>query len=151
MKISFIFSKIADMNKHVYILIITLLICGCSNEKDFIQDVYVNEIIDLNLPIYSELNTAGNSMFLEGGIEGIIIYKGIGREYKIYDRKCSYEPSLTCSRIDSVYSGIAWCKCCPSAFDINNSGDPINAPALLPLKKYQWSLDDNNILRIFNY
>ena len=149
MKISFILPKIADMKKLTYILTISMLVFSCNSKDDFIQDVYVNELIDLSLPIYSEIVTPGNSIFVEGGVEGIIIYHGVGNDYKVYDRNCSYEPSLACSVIDSVNSGIAYCGCCASAFLISNTGEAINAPALLPLKTYHWSLD-NNILRIFN-
>ena len=138
------------MKKLTYTLIISILFLSCNSKDDFIQDVYVNETIPLNLPEYSEILIPGNSIFVDGGVEGIIIYHGVGTTYKIYDRNCSYEPSLSCSHIDSVNSGIAYCGCCPSVFDINNTGEPINAPALLPLKQYNWSLDNNNILRIFN-
>jgi len=138
------------MKKRNCILIIIILIFSCNNKDDYIQDVYVNEIIPLSLPEYSDVLIPGNSIFVTGGVEGIIIYHGVGDDYKVYDRNCSYEPSLACSYIDSVNSGIAYCGCCPSVFDINNSGEPINAPALLPLKQYNWSLDNNNILRIFN-
>ena len=137
------------MKKLTYILTISMLVFSCNSKDDFIQDVYVNELIDLSLPIYSEIVTPGNSIFVEGGVEGIIIYHGVGNDYKVYDRNCSYEPSLACSVIDSVNSGIAYCGCCASAFLISNTGEAINAPALLPLKTYHWSLD-NNILRIFN-
>ena len=133
-----------------YLLIISILICNCSNKNDYIQDIYVNQFIDLSLPIYSDIATPGNSIFIEGGAEGIIIYRGFGQEYKVYDRNCSYEPSLTCSYIDSVNSGIAYCGCCTSAFLISNTGEPINAPALLPLKEYNWSINSSNILHIFN-
>ena len=138
------------MKKLTYTLIIGILFLSCNSKDDFIQNVYVNETIPLNLPEYSEILIPGNSIFVEGGVEGIIVYHGVGKNYKIYDRNCSYEPSLSCSHIDSVNSGIAYCGCCPSVFDINNTGEPINAPALLPLKQYNWSLDNNNILRIFN-
>ena len=138
------------MKKRNCILIISILIFSCNNKDDYIQDVYVNEIIPLSLPEYSDVLIPGNSIFVTGGIEGIIIYHGVGDDYKVYDRNCSYEPSLACSYIDSVNSGIAYCGCCPSVFDINNSGEPINAPALLSLKQYNWNLDNNNILRIFN-
>ena len=150
MKTSFILRKIAGMKKFNYILIISILIFSCNSKNDFIQNVYVNETVPLNLPEYSEILIPGNSIFVEGGVEGIIIYHGVGEDYKVYDRNCSYEPSLACSHIDSVNSGIAYCGCCTSAFLISNTGEPINAPALLSLKKYNWSLDNNNVLRIFN-
>jgi len=137
------------MKKYNY-LIITIIIYSCSSKNDYIQDVYVNEIVDLSLPIYSDITTPGNSIFVEGGVEGIIIYHGVGEEYKVYDRNCSYEPSLECSHIDSVNSGIAYCGCCTSAFLISNTGEPINAPALLPLKEYNWSINASKTMRIFN-
>ena len=137
------------MKNSIYILIISVLFFSCNTKDDYIQEVYVNEFINLSLPEYSELTTTGNTIFIEGGVEGIIIYHGVGNDYKVYDRNCSYEPSLACSVIDSVSSGIGYCRCCTSAFLISNNGEAINAPALLPLKSYSWSLD-NNILRLFN-
>jgi len=149
MKIPFFLSKIAVMKKLTYLLAISILMTNCDDENCYIQDVYVNERIDLSLPIYSEIFTPGNSIFIEGGAEGIIIYHGTGDGYKVYDRSCSYEPCLSCSYIDSVSSGIAYCGCCPSAFSLYSEGAVLNAPALLTLKAYNWSLD-NNILKIFN-
>lgn len=137
------------MNKFIYLIIFSICICSCNDNNCYIQDVYVNKVIDLNLPIYSKISTEGSSMFIDGGVEGIIIFHAVGGNYKIYDRNCSYEPCLPCSQIDSIESGIAYCGCCPSVFDINNEGNPINAPALLPLKPYSYNLE-NNILRIFN-
>jgi Rieske Fe-S protein len=139
------------MKKLTYILTISILVFSCNSKEDYIQNVYVDEYVNLNLPEYSELNTSGGAIFTEGGVEGIIIYHGVGDDYKVYDRNCSYEPSLSCSVIDSVNSGIAFCGCCTSAFLISNTGESINAPALLPLKTYNWSLDDNNVMRIHNY
>jgi hypothetical protein len=138
------------MKKLTYILTISILVFSCNSKEDYIQNVYVDEYVNLNLPGYSELNTSGGAIFTEGGVEGIIIYHGVGDDYKVYDRNCSYEPSLSCSVIDSVNSGIAFCGCCTSAFLISNTGESINAPALLSLKTYNWSLDDNNVIHIFN-
>lgn len=131
-------------------IIILLFIFSCSSENDYIKDVYVNIEIDISLPEYSDLNTIGNSIFIEGGNKGILIYHSGVNEYKIYDRNCSYEPSLQCSYIDSLNSIIAYCGCCTSAFLLDNNGLSINSPALLPLKMYNWSLHNSTILRIFN-
>ena len=141
--------KIVCMKKVAFYLIISVLIIACHSRENYIQNVYVNEHIDLSLPEHSDLAVPGSAIFVKGGVEGIIIYHGVGDDYKVYDRNCSYEPSLACSVIDSVNSGIAYCGCCASAFLISKNGEAINAPALLPLKMYNWSLD-NNILRISN-
>ena len=139
------------MKLAVYILSILFILSTCNTKDDYIQEVYVDIIVDLNLPEYSNLQASGNSIFIEGGVEGIIIYHGVGSHYNVYDRNCSYEPSLSCSKIDSVDAGIAYCGCCTSAFLLSNDANVLNSPALLPLKAYNWSLgNNNNILRIFN-
>ena len=150
----FLFCKIAIMKSSIYILSISLLIASCNSKDDYIEDVYVNILIDLSLPEYSDLQVSGNSIFdvpllNEEGVEGIIIYHGVGDDYKVYDRNCSYEPSLACSYIDSVSSGIAYCGCCPSAFLLGQDGAAANSPALLPLKKYYWTLSGSQ-MRISN-
>ena len=136
------------MKNMVFCLLTISVFYSCNKKEDFIQDVYVNEFIDLSLPEYDELNTTGNSIFIEGGVEGIILYHGLGDEYKAYDRNCSVEPSLACSRIDSINAGIAFCGCCPAAFLISNTGEAIHH-AQLPLKSYYCVLN-NNILTITN-
>ena len=133
------------MKSAIYILIALFFFSTCNTKDDYIQEVYVNINIDLNLPEYSDLQVSGNSIFIEGGVEGIIIYHGIGNDYKVYDRNCSYEPSLSCSQIDSVDSGIAYCGCCTSAFLLSNDASVLNSPALLPLKKYYWTFSGSQM------
>lgn len=140
MNYSFLFHKIAVMKSAFYILSALFFLSTCNTKDDYIQEIYVNINIDLNLPEFSDLQVSGNSIFIEGGVEGIIIYHGVGNDYKVYDRNCSYEPSLSCSQIDSVDAGIAYCGCCTSAFLLSNNASVLNSPALLPLKKYYWTL-----------
>ena len=145
----FLFCKIAIMKLGLYILSISLLIASCNSKKDYVKEVYVNILLDLSLPEYSDLQISGNSIFIEGGVEGIIIYHGVGDDYKVYDRNCSYEPCLACAVIDSVNSGIAYCGCCTSMFLLEQDGAATNSPALLPLKAYYFTLDGSQ-MRISN-
>ena len=132
-----------------YILSILFIFSTCNTKDDYIQEIYVNINVDLNLPEYSDLQASGSSIFIKGGVEGIIIYHGVGNHYKVFDRNCSYEPSLSCSKIDTINAGIAYCGCCSSAFLLSNEASVINSPALLPLKAYNFNYNDP-ILRIFN-
>ena len=132
------------MKLSAYFLSFGLLIASCNSQDDYIPEIYVNILIDLGLPEYSDLQIPGNSIFIEGGVKGIVIYHGVGNDYRVYDRNCSYQPSLSCSVIDSVSSGIAYCGCCNSVFSLEN-GDILNSPALLPLKKYYWTLAGNQM------
>jgi hypothetical protein len=123
------------LERKLIILLLLFIHCGDSNE--YIQNVYVDIEIDLSLPEFSTLNTVGNSMFLEGGNKGIIIYSFSNYEYKIYDRNCSYEPSLSCSYIDSINSTIAFCGCCSSAFLLDQNGSAANSPCNFTTKTVQ--------------
>lgn len=137
------------MKKAKFLVLFLIIISSCGDSNDYIRDVYVDVEIDLSLPEFSPLNTVGNSIFIEGGNKGIIIYRFSNYEYNIYDRNCSYEPNLECSYIDSINSTIAMCGCCSSAFLLDQNGVAANSPAVLPLKQYNYSLN-NTLLHIFN-
>ena len=137
------------MKKAKFLVLFLIIISSCGDSNDYIRNVYVDVEIDLSLPEFSPLNTVGNSIFIEGGNKGIIIYRFSNYEYNIYDRNCSYEPNLECAYIDSINSTIAMCGCCSSAFLLDQNGVAANSPAVLPLKQYNYSLN-NTLLHIFN-
>ena len=137
------------MKKAKFLVLFLIIISSCGDSNDYIRNGYVDVEIDLSLPEFSPLNTVGNSIFIEGGNKGIIIYRFSNYEYNIYDRNCSYEPNLECSYIDSINSTIAMCGCCSSAFLLDQNGVAANSPAVLPLKQYNYSLN-NTLLHIFN-
>ena len=134
--------------KIIYISIMALY-ASCSNQDDYIKDVFVNIEIPVNQPEYSDLEPIGGSIFINGGVKGIIIYHANINEYIAYDRNCSFEPSNPCSIIDSISSTMAFCECCSSVFLIDQDGISANGPALLPLKKYYTSFSSGK-LRITN-
>ena len=137
------------MKKAKFLVLFLIIISSCGDSNDYIRNVYIDVEIDLSLAEFSPLNTVGNSIFIEGGNKGIIIYRFSNYEYNIYDRNCSYEPNLECSYIDSINSTIAMCGCCSSAFLLDQNGVAANSPAVLPLKQYNYSLN-NTLLHIFN-
>jgi len=121
----------------IRILALLYLLCiSCQKEEDYIQNVMVDINLNLTLPEFSELQTIGNYIFITGGVKGIIVYHQSFDIYKTYDRNCSYQPSLSCSKIDSVNSTIAICNCCDSNFLLGQNGQTISGPAILPLKQY---------------
>ena len=126
-----------------------LLFFSCQKEEDYIQNVVVDINLNLTLPEFSDLQAVGNYVFITGGVKGIIVYCQGFDSYKTYDRNCSFEPSLTCAKIDSVNSSIAICKCCDSMFLLGQNGETIDGPALLPLKQYQNNLSED-FLYIYN-
>jgi len=136
--------------KKIIILVFSLLfLSSCVDRDDYIQDVYVNIEVPVNQPEYSDLDAIGNSIFITGGVKGIIIYHANVNDYRAFDRNCSFEPSTQCAYIDSVNSTIASCNCCSSKFLIDQNGRTANGPALLPLKEYYTSFS-GGILKIKN-
>ena len=127
-----------------------LLFFACQKEEDYIQNVMVDYNLNLSLPEHSDLQTVGNYIFIEDeGVKGIIVYRQDFNTYKTYDRNCSYEPSLSCAKIDSINSPIAICNCCESKFLLNQNGNAIGSPAILPLKQYSNTLE-GDFLSIYN-
>tara|TARA_B100001029_G_C15002641_1_gene419098 strand:+ start:693 stop:1106 length:414 start_codon:yes stop_codon:yes gene_type:complete len=137
------------MKNSFFLLLNLLFIFSCLNTNDYIQDVYVNIEIPINQPEYSGLDAIGNSIFITGGLKGIIIYHANVNDYRAFDRNCSFEPSTECAYIDSINSTIASCNCCSSKFLIDQNGITANGPALLPLKEYYTSFS-GGILKIRN-
>ncbi len=141
------------MKNTYYLCLFFALLISCDSSKNYIRDTYVNCEIDISLPEYSELNTIGNSIFIDNhGNRGLIIYHfaiNVDDKYRVYDRNCSYENELSCAKIDSVNSNIAYCGCCSSAFLLDQNGQAVNSPAILPMKQYNWILN-GTILHIFN-
>lgn len=124
-------------------------ISSCIDRNDYIRDVYVNIEIPLNQPEYSDLDAIGNSIFISGGVKGIIIYHLNVNDYRAFDRNCTFEPSTECAYIDYINSTIASCSCCESKYLIDQDGVTANGPALLPLKQYYTSYS-GGILKITN-
>ena len=137
------------MKKIIILVVSMLLLSSCMDNNDYIQDVYVNIEIPVNQPEYSDLDAIGNSIFITGGVRGIIIYHSNVNDYRAFDRNCSFEPSTQCAYIDSINSTIASCNCCSSKFLMDQNGITANGPALLPLKEYYTSFS-GGILKIKN-
>ena len=137
------------MKQLTALIFFIILISSCVDRNDYIRDVYVNIEIPLNQPEYSDLDAIGNSMFISGGVKGIILYHLNVNDYRAFDRNCTFEPSSACAYIDSIDATIASCSCCESKFLIDQDGVTANGPALLPLKQYYTSYS-GGILKIRN-
>ena len=137
------------MKKIIILAFCLISLCSCNDSDDYIQNVYVNIEVPVNQPEYSDLDAIGNSIFISGGVKGIIIYHANANDYRAFDRSCSFEPSTQCAYIDSINSTIASCNCCTSKFLIDQNGITANGPALRSLKEYYTSFS-GGVLKIKN-
>lgn len=138
------------MQKWFYILLIPILLLGCSKDQNAnIPLVPVDITIHLNNPSYNSISVPGGWIYINGGSRGIIIYRISNNEFKAYDRHCTFDSSNSCALVSVDVSNITTLDdCCGSKFLLTD-GSVTKGPANLPLKQYNTSFD-GSVLRIFN-
>lgn len=77
--------------KFIFTLFLFLLLFSCSDNSNqnencrFLLDLGVNEVINLNLPQYSQLQFAGNSVYIQNAGNGGIIIASTGADFFAWD------------------------------------------------------------------
>jgi nitrite reductase/ring-hydroxylating ferredoxin subunit len=127
----------------IYLLTAGLvLFSSCRKENDsLIPNVPVNITLYLSLPEYSSLNSVGNSILINGGYKGIIVYRKSIDGFAAYDRACPYDPTTSGSIlvVDSSLVQVRDNKC-GSRFSLFD-GSITNGPATRPLRAYAAEYD----------
>jgi len=143
------------MSKKIKILSTGLLlvalssILSCGDSDQVVPFVQVDVTLNLNLPIYSSLNTVGNSLNISGGSLGIVVYRLSNDEFKAFDRHCTFNVPDNCRlEIDNTNIQVEDTECCGSVFSIID-GTVQSGDAFVPLKEYQTSFF-NNVVTITN-
>lgn len=142
------------MRSYVSILLFIFFVSAfvfmpCCKKEDRIPYVYVNYQLYLNNPELIDLQTAGNYVYITGGVKGIIIYTVYPGEYNAFERNCSYNPydKDAFVKVDSTGT-LMVCKGCQSQFMLLD-GTVVKGPATRALLQYQTTVQ-NDILHIFN-
>lgn len=122
--------------------------CETNNEYD-IPYVRVNE----NLLLYGDLQGIGpgQSITVNGGVNGLIIYCEDLYTYHAYDRTCTQWPDHNEAVMpDADFTDIVYtCPECGSQYLLTQNADPISGPAVFGLHKY-YSVLDGDILHVYN-
>ena len=109
-------------------------------------------LVDLHLGIYGELGNPaiGSSVEVQGGVNGIIIYREDFDIYHAYDRTCTLWPEHNEQVVeDAEFEGVYVCPECESQYLLLLGADPISGPAAFPLKKYH-TVIDGGLLHVYN-
>jgi len=141
-------------SKITFFLIITLfttVLFSCKQDEERIPYAYVDFYADLNAPVYIDLNPAGNSLTVTGGVRGIILFHKNSDEFMAIERNCSHDPYNTCEVVEVDSTGIyAVCNCCGSKFSLYD-GFLVSGPAKYPLNTYATTYNSlTNILHVYN-
>jgi len=123
----------------IFYLFISFLIISCSDDNNNIspvQDVIVREQLNLNsveaLPLKAR---DGTFIYINGGINGIIVYRRATDNYVAFERKSPYRLEDPCGKI-SVHSSLLYMidSCHNCTFDWQ--GRPTGGPCKDIMKNY---------------
>lgn len=130
------------------------MLTACREDDNFNQVpvVPVDITLSLDLPLYMALQNPGGWVYINGGSEGIVLYRIGPDEITAFDRHCTYQVENRC-RLDvddDTNITVVDYSCCNSVFNMVD-GTPLEGPARLPLRRYQTILNVNaNTVRIYN-
>lgn len=129
--------------------------CGDSiNPNDTpVPSVPVSITLNTDLPAYFYLKSPGTWIYFEGGNRGVVLVHDFDDQFYAFDRTCSYQPDLSCSRVE-IDSARYFFKCgnvvadsfelcCSSRFQLN--GLVNNGPARFPLRAFRVTFTGNTI------
>lgn len=138
-----------NLKKHIFLfLTLTLLFSFCKKKKtvqDNIAYQPVNITIYPNDPIYFKIQVVGGWVYINGGVNGIIVYRQSqtgASDFIAIERTSTYlpnEPSALAKvqsdnfTLKDTVSGSKW--------QLNN-GSVLSGPATLPLRQYQAIYDN---------
>ena len=121
----------------------------CDTGNNFILHVYV----DLHLNIISELGNPAlySYTLIDGGVNGLIIYREDFDLFHVYDRTCSQYPEHNeAVEPDEDLNGVFICPECKSKFLLlTDTADPLEGPATYGLYKY-YSVVEGDLLHVYN-
>ena len=130
-------------------LLITLFSCSKEGDNQDLPIPYVpiNARININDPIYNNLNNIGGWAYLNEGSRGVILYRETLERVRAYERHCTYDPIEVCSTVDmdgTLLQANDY-DCCGSVFSISNRA-VIQGPASRPLIEYETQFDGTYVV-----
>jgi nitrite reductase/ring-hydroxylating ferredoxin subunit len=139
------------MRKFLLLFLITFFFsCEKNNTNDILPNIDVNVVLDLNLPEYIQLKTPSNWVYVQGGLQGIVVQNtGIGNpNFKAFERAC---PNNDCTSPMTFDGSLKLkCSCDNSEYSIID-GSPQTAGNIHFAREYKVNQVNENTLIITNY
>jgi len=133
------------MRKLAAIILFLLVVVGCGKDNQP-QIPYVYVSLQLYPNSLDYIPTGGYKYVENAGYRGILIYRLLPDEFRVYERCCPYDPEQTGARVTMESSGITCIDpICTSKF-ILFDGTPAGGPSPFALMQYRWSYDGETLL-----
>ena len=138
------------MTKFLFCTFLVLSMISCDKDKYEFPNANVDLYLFPNNPEFNGLHIPENWVYVDGGINGILIYHNAIEGFIAYDRACTNEPLNTCEKIyfDTDNLNTLSCNCCESQYFIFD-GSVIQGPSVQALHRYRTYFDGVR-LDIFN-
>jgi len=139
----------------IILLALVFIVSRCNKDNDGnnssqVPNVPTDIIININLPSYNALSNVGGFAYVQGGSQGIVVYRVGLDQFAAFDRHCTYQVSEGCAIVVDEGNLAIDEECCESVFEIIN-GTPVEGLAERPLYQYNTQFNPNaNTVRIFN-
>ncbi len=134
-----------------FVLLPVLFLSSMCETNNGLEIPYVR--VDENLLLYADLKGIGpgQTITVDGGVNGLIVYCEDFNTYHVYDRTCTLWPDHNeAVLMDTTWREIVYtCPECESQYLMLSNADPISGPAVFGLKKYH-SVLDGDILHVYN-
>ncbi len=127
------------------LLLITIISCGTSDDdrNPILPNIPVNVTLNLNLPLYQNLQFDSSSAFVENhGIKGIIVFRISENNILAWDAACPHLAPSDCTAMSLIGVEIT-CPCDDSKFSILN-GSPLSGTQF-SMKQYRATKNGNSI------
>jgi Rieske Fe-S protein len=108
--------------------------------------------VEIYLLLYADLADLGigSTKLINGGVNGIALYRESDLEFHAYDRTCTLFPEHDeAVEEDPDFFGVFECPDCGSTYLLMNGGEPNSGPARYPLVEYKTSIQ-GDVLHIYN-
>ncbi len=109
---------------------------NCKKDSSSIPAVNVDFYVYLTLPENVSLNAVGGSVYVTGGVRGIIIFRKSQSEFAAYERDCPHDPNAANARIEVDASGVIGVDPnCGSKFSLADNSI-VNGPTARSMRAY---------------
>ncbi len=133
----------------ILISVVSVFLSGCNkdrvnNNNPYLANYNFSFQINLNLPLYSNLQFAGNSVKVDefgAGNRGIIVFNS-GSGFYAFDGACPNQPLSSCSTL-IVSGSTATCPCDDAIYSLFNGQAPGKE---YPLKQYRAEQNGTTII-----
>lgn len=140
------------MKRAIFTIISFFILVGCSNNSNenencrFLLDIGVNEVVNLNLPQYSQLQFAGNSVYIANAGNGGILVASTGADFFAWDAADPNHAQSSCSVL--INSGLnATCGCeDQNEYNLVNGLSVNNSTLRCSLRNYRVEQSGNTLI-----